>query len=93
LRGLPIDRPHQVGCADITYIPLAKGFVYLLCGNGRVQPSAQQSRRHSRLSRYISRRVLAWRISIGIKTGSCVDALQGAIDLYGACLIYHGVFH
>ena len=30
LRGLLIDRPNQVWCADITYIPMAKGFVYLV---------------------------------------------------------------
>src|SRR5271165_7419582 len=30
LRGMVIDRPNQVWCADITYIPLAKGFVYLV---------------------------------------------------------------
>ena len=30
LRGLMIDRPNQVWCADITYIPMAKGFVYLV---------------------------------------------------------------
>jgi putative transposase len=30
LRGLIIDRPNQVWCADITYIPMAKGFVYLI---------------------------------------------------------------
>ena len=30
LRGLIIDRPNQVWCADITYIPMAKGFVYLV---------------------------------------------------------------
>ena len=30
LRGLAIDRPNQVWCADITYVPLAKGFVYLV---------------------------------------------------------------
>jgi len=30
LRGLTIDRPNQVWCADITYIPMAKGFVYLM---------------------------------------------------------------
>ena len=30
LRGLSIDRPNQVWCADITYIPMAKGFVYLV---------------------------------------------------------------
>ena len=30
LRGLIIDRPNHVWCADITYIPMAKGFVYLV---------------------------------------------------------------
>ena len=30
LRGLIIDRPNQVWCADITYIPLARGFGYLV---------------------------------------------------------------
>lgn len=29
LRGLVIDRPNQVWCADITYIPMARGFMYL----------------------------------------------------------------
>jgi putative transposase len=30
LRDLVIERPNQVWCADITYIPMAKGFVYLV---------------------------------------------------------------
>ena len=30
LRGLSINRPNQVWCADITYIPMARGFVYLV---------------------------------------------------------------
>ncbi len=30
LRGLTIDRPNQVWCTDITYIPLARGFGYLV---------------------------------------------------------------
>ena len=30
LRGLSIDRPNQVWCADISYIPMAKGFLYLV---------------------------------------------------------------
>jgi putative transposase len=29
LRGLKIDRPNQVWAMDITYIPMARGFVYL----------------------------------------------------------------
>lgn len=66
LRGLVIDRPNQVWCADITYIPLAKGFVYLVA-----------------VMDWFSRRVLAWRLSIGMETAFCVDALQDAMDRYG----------
>jgi putative transposase len=72
LRGLAIDRPNQVWCADITYIPLAKGFVYLVA-----------------VMDWFSRRVLAWRVSIGMETGFCVEALQDAMDLYGAPEIFN----
>ncbi len=30
LKGLAIDRPDQVWCADITYIPVSRGFLYLV---------------------------------------------------------------
>jgi len=30
LRNLTIDRPNQVWCADITYIPLRRGYLYLV---------------------------------------------------------------
>ena len=30
LRGLAIDRPNQVWCADITYLPMRRGFLYLV---------------------------------------------------------------
>ncbi len=30
LRGLVIDRPNQVWCTDITYIPMRRGFLYLV---------------------------------------------------------------
>jgi putative transposase len=30
LRGLTIDRPNQVWAADVTYIPMPKGFLYLV---------------------------------------------------------------
>src|ERR1700693_1572287 len=66
LRDLVIDRPNQVWCADITYIPLAKGFVYLVA-----------------VMDWFSRRVLAWRLSIGLDMAFCVEALQDALDRYG----------
>lgn len=30
LRGINVDRPNQVWATDITYIPMAKGFMYLV---------------------------------------------------------------
>ena len=30
LRGLAIDRPNQVWAADITYVPIGRGFLYLV---------------------------------------------------------------
>lgn len=30
LRGLRMDRPNQVRCADITYLPMRRGFLYLV---------------------------------------------------------------
>jgi putative transposase len=30
LRNVGIDRPNQVWCADITYIPMRRGFLYLV---------------------------------------------------------------
>ena len=72
MRGLVIDRPNQVWCADITYIPLAKGFVYLVA-----------------VMDWFSRRVLAWRLSTGMETGFCVEALQEAIDRYGSPEIFN----
>jgi len=30
LRGLKIHRPNQVWCADLSYIPMAQGFLYLV---------------------------------------------------------------
>ena len=72
LRGLAIERPNQVWCADITYIPLAKGFVYLIA-----------------VMDWFSRRVLAWRLSTGMDTGFCVEALQEALDRYGPPSIFN----
>ena len=30
LGGLRVDRPDQVWCSDITYIPMRRGFLYLI---------------------------------------------------------------
>ena len=72
LRGLTIDRPNQVWCADITYIPMAKGFVYLVA-----------------VMDWFSRRVLSWRLSIGMDPDFCVEALTEAMERYGQPEIFN----
>ena len=66
LRNLVIDHPNQVWCADITYIPMAKGFVYLVA-----------------VMDWFSRRVLSWRVSIGMDMEFCVEALKDAMAKHG----------
>ncbi len=72
LRALAIVRPNQVWCADITYIPMARGFVYLVA-----------------VMDWFSRRVLAWRLSIGMETDFCVEALSEAFERYGRPEIFN----
>jgi putative transposase len=72
LRGLAIGRANQVWCADITYIPMSKGFVYLVA-----------------VMDWFSRRVLAWRLSTGMETEFCVEALEEALDRYGSPEIFN----
>ena len=72
LRGMTIDKPNQVWCADITYIPLAKGFLYLVA-----------------IMDWWSRKVLAWRLSNTMDVQFCVDALEEALERYGAPTIFN----
>jgi len=72
LRGLTVDRPNQVWCADITYIPMARGFVYLVA-----------------VMDWFSRRVLAWRLSIGMDSDFCVEALAEAMERHGQPEIFN----
>jgi putative transposase len=72
LKGLVINRPNQIFCSDITYIPMAKGFVYL-----RVNMD------------WYSRKVLSWRLSNTMDSVFCVDALEEAIERYGAPEIFN----
>ena len=67
------DRPaNQVWCADITYIPMAKGFVYLVA-----------------VMDWFGRRVLSWRVSIGMDTEFCVQALKEALSKHGTPEIFN----
>ena len=38
LRKLAITRPNQVWCSDITYIPVKRGFLYLVAYSGVIRP-------------------------------------------------------
>src|SRR2546421_8216217 len=54
---------HQVWCSDITYIPMAKGFLYLVV-----------------IMDWVSRAVLAWRLSNTLGAEFCVEALEQALS-------------
>ena len=72
LRYLKIVRPNQVWATDITYIPMAKGFVNLVA-----------------VMDWYSRRVLSWWLSNTLDAHFCVDALEEAIERYGAPEIFN----
>jgi len=66
LRKLAVTRSNQVWAMDITYIPMARGFVYLVA-----------------VVDWFSRKVLAWRLSVTLETGPCLEALNEAMARYG----------
>ena len=72
LRNLLIDRPNQVWATDITFIPMARGFVYLVA-----------------VMDWHSRRVLSWRVSNTLDTSFCTEALEAAIERYGAPEVFN----
>ena len=72
LRALAITRIDQVWCADITYIPMARGFLYLVA-----------------IMDWVSRAVLAWRLSNTLDTAFCVEALYEALARYGRPEIFN----
>ena len=63
LRGLKIERVGQVWAADITYIPMARGFLYLVA-----------------VMDWVSRYVLAWRLSNLLDASFCIEALEDALS-------------
>ena len=72
LRNLKIDRPNQVWSTDITYIPMSRGFMYLVA-----------------VMDWNSRKVLSWRLSNTLDTDFCVEALEEAINRFGAPEIFN----
>jgi putative transposase len=65
LGGLAIERVNQVWCSDVTYIPIARGFLYLAV-----------------IMDWVSRAVLAWRLSNTLGAEFCVEALEEALSRY-----------
>ncbi len=72
LGRLSIERVNQVWCADVTYIPMAKGFLYLVV-----------------IMDWVSRAVLAWRLSNTLGAEFCVEALEQALSQYGRPEIFN----
>src|SRR3974390_618814 len=72
LGGLAIERVNQVWCSDVTYIPMAKGFLYLVV-----------------IMDWVSRAVLAWRLSNTLGADFCVEALEEALARYGRPEIFN----
>src|SRR5690242_21777913 len=72
LGGITIERVNQVWCSDVTYIPMAKGFLYLVV-----------------IMDWVSRAVLAWRLSNTLGADFCVDALEEALARYGRPEIFN----
>ena len=72
LGGIAIERVNQVWCSDVTYIPMAKGFLYLVV-----------------VMDWVSRAVLAWRLSNTLGADFCVEALEDALSRYGRSEIFN----
>src|SRR5437763_721973 len=72
LGGISNERVNQVWCADVTYIPMAKGFLYLVV-----------------IMDWVSRAVLAWRLSNTLGAEFCVEALEEALFRYGRPEIFN----
>src|SRR5438067_3626671 len=72
LGGISIERVNQVWCSDVTYIPMAKGFLYLAV-----------------IMDWVSRAVLAWRLSTTLGAEVCVEALEEALCRYGRPAVFN----
>jgi putative transposase len=72
LKDMTIERANQVWAADICYIPMAKGFMYLVA-----------------IMDWRTRKVLSWRVSNTMDTDFCVEALEEALQRFGAPEIFN----
>jgi putative transposase len=87
LRGMLLERPNHVWCADITYVPMRRGFLYL------VAVGAAYAFRHIGPLRgpmdWAGREVLAWCVSNTMEVEFCIAAVSEAIERFGAPGIFN----
>jgi putative transposase len=86
LRDLVVDRPNQVWCADITYIPMRRGFLYLVA----VMDWATRRVLSWRLSNTIAKR--SHGVMSAKPTGDvefCIAALEEALARFGRPVIFN----
>ncbi len=90
LRGLKIVESRQVWAADVTYIPMACGFLYLVAiidwaelTRGSAEPSSVE------WSAERSRAALAWRLSNTNDASFCVAAREEALHRFGTPQIFN----
>ncbi len=86
LRGVVIDRPNQVWCTDLTYIPMRRGFLYLVA----VMDWATRKVLSWRVSNTIAQR--SHGVMSAKLTGDaefCVEALQEALARFGRPKIFN----
>ena len=80
LRDLVIERPNQVWCTDITYIPMRQGFLYLVAIMDWASRKVLASCR---------RRASATRLSNTMDVEFCIEALEEALAKYGRPEIFN----
>jgi|TARA_B110000902_G_scaffold103512_1_gene122286 putative transposase len=79
LRNMQITRANQVWCSDISYIPVKRGFLYLVAIRCPAMVFLQTMRRVD----WATRKVLSWRLSNTMDASFCKEALDEAITKYG----------
>jgi putative transposase len=72
LRDLALARPNQVWCADITYLPMRRGFLYVVA-----------------VMDWVTRKVLAWRVSNTMEVEFCLEVLEEAMARFGRPEIFN----
>ena len=65
-----ITRPIQVWCADISYMPMRKGSLYLVAVVAKIENQ-------------VTCKVLSWKLSSAMNADFCIDALVKTIAHYG----------